>query len=148
MIGVSACLIGCNCRYDGKNKKNRQLINLINFENILPVCPETSGGLSVPREPAAITGGDGFDVLDGNAKVIDISGKDKTDAFIKGAYITLKHLRIHDIKRCILKAKSPSCGIAKKMSAYTLANGYNMVPPVTGVTAALLMRWGILVENI
>ncbi len=145
MIGVSACLIGCNCRYDGKNKKNRELIKLIKFENIFPVCPETSGGLSVPREPASITGGDGFDVLDGNAKVTGISGSDKTDAFIKGAYITLKHLRIHDIKHCVLKAKSPSCGIAKKMPLHPLANGSG---ELTGVTAALLMRRGIIVENI
>jgi len=148
MIGVSACLVGCNCRYDGKNKINRELIKLIKFENILPVCPETSGGLSVPREPASITGGDGFDVLDGNAKVIDISGSDKTEAFIKGAYITLKHLKIHGIKRCVLKAKSPSCGIAKKMSLPPLANGYGEGTSVTGVTAALLMRRGIIVENI
>jgi uncharacterized protein YbbK (DUF523 family) len=62
----------------------------------------------VPREPSRITGGDGFDVLDGNAEVINIHGTDNTKAFIGGAYAALKMFKENGIERCILKDKSPS----------------------------------------
>ena len=108
MIGVSACLLGCNCRYDGQNKRNDFIFEILNKESVLPVCPEVLGGLSVPREPSRITGGDGFDVLDGNAEVINIHGTDNTKAFIDGAYAALTIFKENGIERCILKDKSPS----------------------------------------
>ena len=33
-----------------------------------PICPEILGGLSTPRNPAEIVGGDGFDVLETEPK--------------------------------------------------------------------------------
>ncbi|WDN90804.1 hypothetical protein BuS5_03775 [Desulfosarcina sp. BuS5] len=108
MIAVSACLLGCNCRYDGQNKRNNFIFELSKKESVLPVCPEVLGGLSVPRKPSRITGGDGFDVLDGNAEVINIHGTDNTKAFIGGAYAALKMFKENGIERCILKDKSPS----------------------------------------
>ncbi len=147
MIGISACLLGYNCRYDGKNKKNSEILKIIKSEKFLPVCPEKAGGLPVPREPAEIIGGNGFDVLNGKAKVVDSKGVDKTDAFIKGAYITLKYLKAHGIKHCILKDKSPSCGLIelltdteRKKSAYS--------DSLPGVTAALLIREGMYLSNL
>ena len=107
-IAVSACLLGCSCRYDGQNKKNNSIFELFEKEALLPVCPEVSGGLPTPREPSRIKGGDGFAVLDGNAKVINIQGADNTKAFIHGACAVLEILKQNGIKRCILKAKSPS----------------------------------------
>ena len=108
MIGVSACLLGFNCRYDGKNKKNRFIFDILKKNHFLPVCPEMSGGLLVPREPSSITTGNGFDVLDGKAKVINVCGTDNTKAFIDGAYATLKMFKKNGIMCCILKDKSPS----------------------------------------
>ena len=108
MIGVSACLLGFNCRYDGQNKKNRLIFDILKKNRFLPVCPEVTGGLPVPREPSEITTGNGFDVLDGNAKVINICGADNTKAFIDGAYATLKIFKKNGITCCILKDKSPS----------------------------------------
>ncbi|MGX8004274.1 DUF523 domain-containing protein [Staphylococcus hominis] len=43
-----------------------------------PICPEILGGLSTPRNPAEIVGGDGFDVLENRAKIIDSQGNDVT----------------------------------------------------------------------
>lgn len=40
------------------------------------MCPEILGGFSTPREPAEIVGGNGEDVLDGKAKVIEKTGRD------------------------------------------------------------------------
>ena len=50
-----------------------------------PICPEILGGLSTPRNPAEIVGGDGFDVLENRAKIIDSQGNDVTKEYINGA---------------------------------------------------------------
>jgi len=134
MIAISACLLGYKCRYDGKSKKSSALIKLLESEKILPICPEQLGGLPTPRAPSNLVEGDGFDVLDGNAKVVNIFGNDNTKAFIKGAYAALDMIREQKIKRCFLKDKSPSCGVGEKY--------------LTGVTAALFIRKGIIVEEV
>lgn len=104
-------------------------------------CPELLGGLNVPREPAEIIGGDGFDVLDGQAKVLTAGNKDVTAAFVKGAEATLKILLTENIDTVILKANSPSCGnnqIYDGTFSGTKKQG-------VGVTTALLIRNGIKV---
>jgi len=134
MIAISACILGYKCRYDGKSKKNLALIKLLGSEKILPICPEQLGGLPTPRAPSNLVEGNGLDVLDGKAKVISSFGDDNTEAFIKGAYAALDMIRAHNIKRCFLKDKSPSCGVGEKY--------------LTGVTAALLIREGYIVEEV
>jgi len=108
MIAVSACLFGYNCRYNGKNKKNLALVARLESEEILPICPEQMGGLPTPRDPSNLLGGDGFGVLDGKARVVNIYGIDNTRAFINGAYAALAQIKAHNIIRCFLKDKSPS----------------------------------------
>lgn len=108
MIGVSACLLGYNCRYNGKNKKNSALLKKLDSEEILPICPEQLGGLATPRDPSGIVGGDGFEVLAGKAKVLNIYGIDNTKAFLDGAYAALAEIKAHNITHCFLKDKSPS----------------------------------------
>ena len=145
MIAASACLFGFNCRYDGKCKKHSDLIKLLESEKILLICPEQLGGLPTPRAPSNLIGGNGFDVLDGNAKVINIYGDDNTEAFIEGAYAALNMICEQKIRRCFLKDKSPSCGVgcrtqlSQKTKAYKSSNTF-----LTGVTAALLIRKGII----
>lgn len=107
-MAVSACLLGYNCRYNGKIKKNASLLKKLASQNILPICPEQLGRLPTPRDPSYLVGGDGFDVLDGNAKVVNKYGIDNTKAFLDGAHATLNQIRTLNIKRCILKGKSPS----------------------------------------
>ena len=113
MIGISACLGGIACRYDGKSQTNDQLVKLVQENKAIIVCPEVLGGLSTPRKPAEIIGGDGYDVLQGNAKVVDIDGIDVTDAFLEGARRAFNTLRDKNITIMILKENSPSCGSAQ-----------------------------------
>ncbi|MEA3428170.1 MAG: DUF523 domain-containing protein [Thermodesulfobacteriota bacterium] len=134
MVAASACLLGYNCRYDGKSKKSSVVFKRLSAERILPICPEQLGGLTTPRDPSELVGGDGFDVLDGNARVINIHGLDNTKAFIDGAYAALNQIKTHNIKFCFLKDKSPSCGVGTGV--------------MTGVAAALLIRQGIKIEEI
>ncbi|WP_414044814.1 DUF523 domain-containing protein [Macrococcus equi] len=143
MILISSCLIGEHVRYDGGTQGQPSLIQLIEEGRAIHACPEVLGGLSTPRDPAEIVGGDGFDVLDGKAKVITISGKDVTEAFIKGAEQTLQILKDNLVDTVILKANSPSCGntqIYDGSFSGTKKQGL-------GVTSALLSRHGIQVMS-
>jgi len=115
MIAISACLLGFKCRYDGKSKKNSALIKLLESEKILPICPEQLGGLPTPRAPSNLVEGDGFDVLDGNAKVINSFGDDNTEAFIKGAYAALDMIREQKSSAAFLKIKAPHVEEAKNI---------------------------------
>ena len=49
---VSACLLGCRCRYDGKSCANEIVIALKDRYELIPVCPEQLGGLPTPRNPS------------------------------------------------------------------------------------------------
>ncbi len=139
MFLVSACLLGINCKYTGDNNLDVELVNKLKKQGIVPVCPEQLGGLTTPRLPAEIQGGDGLDVLSGRAKVIRNDGVDVTEAFIKGAEETLKIAETLGLTKAILKAKSPSCG--NKI----IYDGSFTGKKVTGqgVTAALLTSKGI-----
>jgi len=127
----SACLLGVNCRYDGKNALNTRVVELLEKETLIPVCPEQLGGLPTPREPAEIVG----------KRVITKSGKDVTENFMRGARETLKIAKLFDVKEAVLKQGSPSCGCGRiydgTFSGRTVRGD--------GVTAALLKRHGIKV---
>jgi len=131
LILVSACLLGVSCRYDGQSKFDAELADYLRTRGAVPVCPEQLGGLSTPRPPAQIKDGDGLDVLDGNALVITLDGRDETRAFLNGAIQTLHIANVLGINECILKAKSPSCGLT----------------PRIGVTAALLIKNGLHISE-
>lgn len=127
---ISACLLGINCRYDGRNCLNKKVVRLVSREVLIPVCPEQLGGLSTPRKPMRIVGGGGPDVLDGNAKVLDESGENVTENMLKGGVEVLKIAKLYGISEAIMKVDSPSCGCGETGD---------------GVTAALLKKNGIRV---
>ena len=56
MIGISACLGGLICRYDGQQKAVPALKKLVDEGKAIMVCPEVMGGLPTPRPPAEIVG--------------------------------------------------------------------------------------------
>ena len=132
-IIVSACLLGYNVKYDGKNNLNDELIEFLKNHEVISVCPEVMGGLSTPRIPSEIN----------NNKVINKKGIDVTDEFLEGASRTLEIAKTNDIKVAILKKNSPSCGSNKIYDgtfSHTLTNG-------DGITAKLLKENGITVLN-
>ena len=126
---VSSCLTGLCTRYDGQSKPHPACLRALSGYCYIPVCPEQLGGLATPRPPAALTGGDGDDVIRGRARVIRRDGVEVTGEFLAGARAVLQIARDQGITLALLKSKSPSCGLT----------------PVPGVTAALLRRHGIKV---
>lgn len=137
-ILVSACLVGRFCRYDGRSQANPRLTDWLQGRPWAAVCPEQLAGLPTPRPAARIVGGDGLDVLNGRARVIDRDDRDVTEAFVRGAEIVLDLARRLRSGLCILKSRSPSCGLTP-------------VPDPDGrprgVCAALLLRNGIPVRE-
>lgn len=110
MYLVSACLCGVNCKYSGGNNLDEKVLQLYNRGLAIAICPEVLAGLGTPRVPHEIVGGTGEDVLEGNAKVMSKDGIDNTLAFIHGAEKTLDIAKKLNIRKAVLKAKSPSCG--------------------------------------
>ncbi|GGC80766.1 DUF523 domain-containing protein [Enterococcus wangshanyuanii] len=110
MIGISACLGGICCRYDGQSKELSFLKELVEKKEAMPICPEVLGGLPIPREPAEIKDGDGFAVWQEQASVVTVSGEDVTECFKEGAKIAYQKLLEHQIDTVIVKENSPSCG--------------------------------------
>lgn len=142
-ILVSACCIGFNCRYNGKNLKIKDPQLNISFKNniIIPVCPELLGNLPIPRSPANIRGGTGHDVLDNKAKVMNENNCDVTNNFISGANECLKICRRFNIKKAYLAERSPSCGVSKIYTNSGIVEGM-------GVASALLDLNGIKITGI
>lgn len=140
---VSACFAGINCRYDKKHNRIEEIRKLVREGDAIPVCPEQMGGLPTPRNPAEIVGGDGEDVLDGKAKVIDNQGNDVTRQFVEGAREALAMAQAVGATEAILKERSPSCG-----SCMIYDGTFSKSKKAgLGVTAALLRRHGIRVVS-
>ena len=135
---VSACLMGFDCKYSGGNNAlpPAALYNLRRSFRLIPVCPETAGGLPTPREPSERRG----------ERVVSRDGRDVTAAFQKGAALTLRLAERYGAKRALLKCNSPSCG-----SGFVYDGSFSgTLIPGDGMTAELLKSQGISVvgENV
>lgn len=99
-IIVSACLLGENCKYNGGNNYTEEIEQLKEHFELVPVCPETFGGLKSPRSPSEIVGD----------RVVSKEGEDVTDEFLSGAEQTLYIAKELNCPFAVLKERSPSCG--------------------------------------
>ena len=99
-LGVSACLLGRNVKYNGKNNFSSKLVKKLKNVEIIEICPEVLGGLPIPRDPAEI-------VDDG---VITNKGLSVDYEFRKGAQKALDIIKNQGIELVILQSRSPSCG--------------------------------------
>lgn len=140
-ILISACLIGEKVKYNGgDNRIDHSLIEKWRSQGrLIPICPEVAGDLPVPRNPAEIQWGEGNDVLNNNATVVDKPGNNVSNAFKKGAHQALELAKKHGVRIAILKERSPSCG-----SNWIYDGSFaGVVKEGMGVTARLLQQNGI-----
>jgi uncharacterized protein YbbK (DUF523 family) len=141
-ILVSRCLLGHRVRYDGGASGPFDQLQLwLDEGRVVPLCPEVAGGLPTPRAAAEIPGGQGAQVLDGQASVITTEGEDVSAQFLSGAFQALELVQQHGIRIAILKANSPSCG--NRLTYDGTFSGVKVSGE--GVTAALLKRHGVQV---
>lgn len=99
---ISACLLGFCCKYDGgTNTQPADAIAALREKyELIPVCPETAGGLPIPRAPSERRDG----------RVVSAEGADVTAAYEKGARIALALAERFGCRKALLKERSPSCG--------------------------------------
>jgi uncharacterized protein YbbK (DUF523 family) len=100
-ILVSACLLGVNCKYNGKNNEADKIKEHMKDHIFIPICPEQLGGLTTPRPPAEFVE---------EAKIKNNKGLDVTKEFAIGAEETLRIAELCNCKYAVLKERSPSCG--------------------------------------
>jgi uncharacterized protein YbbK (DUF523 family) len=98
---VSACLLGVRCNHRGEANTSEAVVALGERFRLVPVCPESAGGLPTPRVDAEVQ-------TDG--KVVTRTGDDVTDAYRRGAAHAVRLARSVGATGAILKARSPSCG--------------------------------------
>ncbi|MCK6481384.1 MAG: DUF523 and DUF1722 domain-containing protein [Planctomycetes bacterium] len=109
-IGVSACLLGEEVRYDGGHRRDRWLTDTLGpFAEFVPVCPEVELGLGVPR-PTIRLEQDGA----GGLRLVEPSSRaDLTDRMARYAERRTKALSREDLDGFVLKKNSPSCGMER-----------------------------------
>ena len=135
VIAVSACLLGYNCKYNGKNNFDPKLVKSLKDNIVLPICPEEFGGLTTPRIPSEIQ-------KDG--RILNELGQDVSCCFQRGLLVTLEMMSHHQSTKAILKDGSPSCGFTQIYDgSFTGTKKEGM-----GVTAKHLFQNGVTILDI
>jgi uncharacterized protein YbbK (DUF523 family) len=122
------------CNHRGEANTSEAVVALGERHRLVPVCPETAGGLPTPRVDAEVQ-------PDGT--VVTRSGDDVTDAYQRGAAHAVRLAVAAGAAGAVLKARSPSCGcheINDGSFTRTRIRG-------EGVTARALRAAGITVSS-
>ena len=105
-IGISACLLGFQYRYDGTSKFDARIVELLRERaQLVPFCPEVECGLTIPRPPMRLE-----TTPRGVRLIVTESGEDVTDRMREWAENRLLQMERLDLAAFIFKSGSPSCG--------------------------------------
>ena len=84
---VSACIMGVNCKYNGKNNENVTAINFLKDKEVISICPEVLAGMKIPRSCAEIVDG----------RVVDENGNDVSLEYDKAVAVALSKIQNEEI---------------------------------------------------
>ena len=102
-VALSACLLGCNCRYDGAANLNETLLQKLENYEIVPFCPEDFA-FGTPRPT--------MDLVDNGNAIVAISNessKNISEPILDYAKEFFE--QYSDIELFIGKDRSPSCAV-------------------------------------
>lgn len=106
-IGVSACLLGHNVRFNGGHQLNHFIRDILGQHmEFVPVCPEVECGMPIPREALRLVGDPEAPRL-----VASRSGVDHTEQMQAWAAEKVRQLEAEDLCGFIFKKDSPSSGL-------------------------------------
>jgi uncharacterized protein YbgA (DUF1722 family)/uncharacterized protein YbbK (DUF523 family) len=117
-IGISACLLGQEVRYNGGHKRDSFLTDTFGqFVEWVSVCPEVEIGMGTPRPPIRLerAGENGVRL------VMPSTGGDYTEAMRSYAERRVAELAALSLDGYVLKKDSPSCGM-ERVKVYQGAN--------------------------
>ncbi|SDI80406.1 YbgA family protein [Billgrantia gudaonensis] len=108
-VGISACLMGEQVRYNGGHKRSRYCLDVLAERfRLEPFCPELEAGLGVPRDPIRLVGKPGEDprLVGTKDPSLDVTERlaEVSERFVEQH----RHLR-----GFILMKGSPSCGLER-----------------------------------
>ncbi len=105
-IAVSSCLLGQAVRYDGGDKRDDYVTDVLSRHvDIVPICPEVGIGMGVPRPPIRLVG----DVAAPRAVGVDDPRRDVTEALQR--YAQQCQNVLDEVSGYVFKSRSPSCGV-------------------------------------
>ncbi len=126
---VSACLMGVNCKYNGGNNFNQQVVDFLKDKEVIAVCPEADDGMGVPRDCVEIV----------NGRITAKDGKDLDEIYRNNVKTAMKVIDRQDIDLAILQSRSPTCGV-KQIYDGTFSG--KLIPGM-GIFAKALQEKGI-----
>jgi uncharacterized protein YbgA (DUF1722 family)/uncharacterized protein YbbK (DUF523 family) len=108
-LGISACLLGQEVRYNGGHKRDAFLTDTFGrYVEWVAVCPEVEVGMGTPRPPIRLERR-GEEIR----LVMPSTREDYTDAMRSWAERRVAALKEMDLDGYVLKKDSPSCGMER-----------------------------------
>jgi uncharacterized protein YbgA (DUF1722 family)/uncharacterized protein YbbK (DUF523 family) len=113
-LGVSACLLGHEVRYNGGHSRDRFITDTLGmYVQFVPVCPEVECGFGVPRETLRLAGDPESPRL-----MTGKTHRDVTEQMRQWAHGRVVELEKEDLCGFIFKKGSPSSGM-QRVKVYT-----------------------------
>ena len=135
-IGISACVVGQEVRFDGGHKLSRFIRDTLGaYVEFVPVCPEVDIGLGVPRETLRLVRGKGTQPL----LLAPKSGTAHTTKMLAYARGKVSELGKLDLCGYIVQGGSPSCGM-ERIRIYPAKAGGAPTKDGRGLFAQVLME--------
>lgn len=98
---VSSCILGKNCKYNGKNNFNPKVIEFLKGKKVFEICPELLAKMPIPRPSVEIV----------NGIVMDIDGNNMNTVYHAATQLALKEIEGIEFDMVILQSRSPTCGV-------------------------------------
>ncbi|EKK9986728.1 DUF523 and DUF1722 domain-containing protein [Vibrio vulnificus] len=109
-IGISACVLGDQVRFDGGHKQSRFVVQeLTPHFSFVPVCPEVGMGMPVPRPTIRLISNEE------RIAMVETKNPDKdyTEQMLSYSEQQVDRLMEHSLSGYIVCVKSPTCGMEK-----------------------------------
>ena len=128
LVGISACLLGEKVRYDGGDKLDHYLRDILGASvEFVSVCPEAESGMGVPREAMRLVS------INGDVRLMtQNTERDMTGPMEQWIRTKLALLSAMPLCGYIFKARSPSCGL---MSVPCYQQAGSEIKKVSGIFA-------------
>ncbi|MAD43266.1 MAG: hypothetical protein CL623_12875 [Arcobacter sp.] len=124
-LGISSCLLGTNCRYDGGHSRDRFITDMLgDYFEFVPYCPERMI-FTTPREAIRLVRAEDDIRVKTSAGNVDV-----TDKLVDISKELANQIQEDELCGFILKSKSPTCGL-ERVKVYP--SGKNQMSEKNGV---------------